>query len=122
MKSFIITLIIFSALLGTIATNFFYINKVGDELKEKAETLDISNIEECKAQLDELYLYWKDNETMISFSVSYTELNCVDDNITKMMTYLEHNDIVNFECYRASLLNAIEEMRRLEKLLLKNIF
>ena len=122
MKSFIITLIIFSTLLGIIATNFFYINKVGDELKEKAETLDISNIEECKAQLDELYLYWKDNETMISFSVSYTELNCVDDNITKMMTYLEHNDIVNFECYRASLLNAIEEMRRLEKLLLKNIF
>ncbi len=121
MKSFIVTLLIFSALLGIITINFFYINSVGDELEKKVEELDISSIEECKIKLEELSLYWKDIETKISLSVSYTELNCIDDNITKMMTYLEHRDIVNFECYKASLLNAIEEMRRLEKFSLKNI-
>lgn len=121
MKSFIATLIIFVLLLVIIVFNFFYINRVGDNMTEMVNALEFYDSTGCKAGLERLYGYWKDNEAKVSLSVSYIELNSVDDNMTKMISYFECDDRTEFECSRASLLNAIEEMRRLEAFSIKNI-
>ena len=121
MKAFVIICVIFAVMLGCIVFNYFYINKISNELYVLAS--GISGVEEdgCYAGVSQLDQYWQQHHDRVGLSVSFVELNRVSDAITSMKSYAAAGEEADFECARELLLNAIHEMRRLEAFTIGNI-
>lgn len=122
MKAFAAISIIFAAMIGCIVFNYFYINRVSDELTVMAYDIPSVSEDGCYAAVSQLDEYWQEHQDHVGLSVSFVELNRVSDAITSMKSYAASGEDADFECTRELLLNAIREMRRLEAFTIGNIF
>ncbi len=121
MKTFWCSLGVFLLLIGAIVFNFIYVNRTADELIRLTENVpeDPTGADEA---LEALAGYWKSNRDFLGMSVSYTELNRVDDLIVAMQSHGKQAETADYLCDRALLLPAICEIRRLEQFHVWNIF
>ena len=122
MKFFYIALIALTLIIVIIAVNSLYINKVSKSLLEQIDRLDKTPLENSQALVDGIYDYWQAERDWVSISVSYMELNRIDDHVVTLKTaYNEKNDY-DFKKAINLLRDAAKELSRLEKIDLSNIF
>lgn len=116
MRSFKITVVLFLILMICIIFNSLYIHRCADSLTEKAEAILNGG------QTQELKVFWETNKKYIGISISEAQL----DNISRLITVIDFNqrqgNRQELETNIALFTDAVEGMRRYEKISIQNIF
>lgn len=121
MRGFIITSVLFILLLIMIFSNFYFVKTLINDMQKNVNLLNSIPCKENAIIIEKLIAEWEKDSIWLSFSVSY-------DNIEELTNILDSlkatNSTENFEQFQIHvelLLNAIEEIGRLEKFSIKNI-
>ena len=120
MRTLIIASAIFLALCATMTANFKYINKTADELTELTEKLSIDDAD-CLEKIDEIEKKWEKSADIFSLSVGFKEIDYLGETLLALRSTAENGSELEFERYRALLIDAIDGVRRLEKFSIMNI-
>ena len=121
MKSFWISITIFTAMIIMIVLNYFYISKITNELCDKLQSLPEPTDPQCNQQITELEEYWENHYLIIKISTASTEITNISNEITKLRYLAIEFETSDFEVTRHQLLNAIYDIKKSEKLLIENI-
>lgn len=121
MKAWIVSLCLFILLIGIIIGNAVYVHRVADHL---CSTLHALHFEDAKtaATLEELDAYWQRHHPFISLSISYRELDHVSETMISLRAAYDTQNVSDFEGYRQLLLDAADELSRLERFSVENLF
>lgn len=123
MRSFFLTLLLLAVMLAVIGANFIFINRLGDQLTARVNALPAQTGDTAAAkEIMSLEKDWIDVHHLVSFSVSFKELNRVTEQVTALRVWYLAGEDAEYQNARAQLLLAIEEMRRLERFSMDNIF
>ena len=122
MKGFYITLVLFAALIICGVLNFLFVNNVHAEMNVITAEISRTPCPENKEKIQSLSDYWEKANPKLSFSVSYITIDTVTNLIDAVKVYNAVGDenqlIYNIEL----LINAIDNIKRLENFSVKNIF
>lgn len=117
MKSFAVALILLLSALCGIVLNCIYINNVANKIENDLETLANNPIDEnCIRQAKSILEYWKKNVEFVEVSVAYSIADRVSEQAVTLVACAEAGDLYGFRTAYVLLRDAIEDMRRLEKL------
>ena len=122
MRSLIIIIVAFFATVCLMALNFNHVNAVAEEMTSLAESLDMSDTEQCSADINEIERIWQKNEAIFSLSVSFRETDHLGETILALRSAFDTRDLSEFEKQRALLKDAIDGVARLERFSVINIF
>ena len=120
MRTLITASAIFLALCVTMVANFRYINGTADELTEMTENLSIDDTD-CLEKIDEIQKKWEKSSNIFSLSVGFKEIDYLGETLIALRSTAENGSELEFERYRALLVDAIDGVRRLEKFSIMNI-
>ena len=120
MKSLIITIILFCLLLGCIIINSFFVHRTVAHLNDLLSQIEDSPDRE--STLSELEAYWEKQEQLLSFSVSFRDLDHVGETLAGLRWAHDERDEKEFRKYHALLSDAVEEIARIERLSFENPF
>jgi hypothetical protein len=114
MKSFLISLILIALMIGGVSANCIYINKVGIRIRESAEQLPDPTDPSCLRMASELEAQWKKDARWIHISVNHTIVDRIGEQASTLVACAQSGDLYGFFTARALLLDAVEDMQRLE--------
>lgn len=120
MKTFVVSLIFFALLLGTICWNYIFINSMADEMNR--QITELPACAQAKDALDSLTSYWEERHAIAGLSVSYEVLYEVEENLADLRSAAAQNEASDFEAARERALTSIRQLRRLERFSIENIF
>lgn len=116
MKSFAFSLILSILMIGGVVANCVYVNKVGNRIQETAEQLPSPTDPSCLSMVSELEEQWKKDALWVHISVNHTIVDRIGEQATTLVACAESGDLYGFCTARALLLDAIEDMQRLESI------
>ena len=122
MRAFAVAMILLGLMLGGIVWNYIYINEVSDALNDRLERLSEIGSEGCVAEAAELLVFWKRHVDTVGLSVEFIVVDRVSEQAKTLLTCAETGDRYGFAIARTLLGDAIEDMRRLERFEIGNIF
>ncbi len=111
-----LSLIFLSLLIAAIGVNFLYINNVGNALTEL--TLSVSDA----ASAQELRSFWEAHVNLVSITVSNIATERLTDTIDSIVAYAETDCKEELTASISLTLNAIDGIRKLERISVRNIF
>ena len=120
MQTLITVLIIFLALCLAMVFNYLYINNTADELAQLTESLSLDD-PDCLPRINELEKMWEKSSLIFSLTVSFKDLDYLGENLLALKSSAESRNALEFERYRALLVDAIDGVRRLESFSIINI-
>ncbi len=121
MRTLIIIIVVFCAVCLSLVLNYNYINNTADELLSLTSSLDISDRARCAETLVEIERLWKKSSVIFSLTVSFLDIDHLDEVFLSLRESFEANNASEFERQRALFEDAIEGVARLEKFSLMNI-
>jgi hypothetical protein len=121
MKSFIFAVILFSLLLAFISYNYIYVNKTVDRLCCLVDDLPDTDSPTLSESLEKLKSDWGSAKTFIELSSNDSIIEKIDDLITSLFCYAQHEDSTQFEHTRALLKNHLKNLAAFESLALGDI-
>lgn len=121
MKSLLISLLLFSVMLGGIAANAVYINNVATEMNRLLSDLPDIGEEECSRATLDICEYWERNIPYVGLSVGYTVVDRVSEQAATLAACAACNDFFGFRTALALLQDAVGDMRRLEQFSIGNL-
>ncbi len=121
MKGFVITTILFIILLIIISLNLFFMEKTITTMENEVKLLKEFPCEENEEIINNLLNNWEKNSIWMGLSVSYNDIEELTDIIDSLKAANRSDNIIQFQINVELLLNAIEELGRLEKFSIKNI-
>jgi hypothetical protein len=122
MKGFIITAILFIALIVSIILNCEFVNTVHDDMHSIVAKLSNEPNLENEKTIKALKEYWDRNNTLLSVSVSFREIDNLSNAIDSLYAANKSQNTAHFLLYKELTQNAIDAIMRLEKFSIKNIF
>ncbi len=84
MKSFILSIIIFSALLAGISVNSIYVSNFSDKLTELAEAFPEDRVPDSDRTIEQLKDFWRKNEPFIMLTNDHTKIHEVYHHIQSL--------------------------------------
>lgn len=119
MKGFTVSLILLAFIIVLVVLNVLYVNRTINELEQLAG--DVWHTRTADA-VDELYSYWEKCRSLVGLSVSLREIDSATENLLSLQAACnEGNDWLIEQSY-VLFCNALEDIRRYEKITLLNIF
>ena len=120
MKTFYLTLLLFSLLVGLIVGNMLFIRSATKTLGARVEALP--PLPEADAPLAELETLWQSKRIAMSLSVPAGQLLLFDTTLAGMRSAVKNGDAADYEIYRAQALLAVRGLGRLERFSAENLF
>ncbi len=120
MKVLIASIVLFVLILGTVIGNAVYSDiSLGkfSELAQKAYQNSTSD-----EVLNELFDYWESHKTYFGLTATLKDIDSVTENLLNLQTAITHGNTQLAEQSYVLLQNAIDDIRRFEKLSPANIF
>lgn len=121
MKTFIISLVIFFAVLALTIYNAKYIDSSSDKLTTLAENILTKN-QDKDAKITELENFWKKSKTKLEISANHTLINSLGLKIKNIRFYYENGEALSMKREIMLLKEELRELRQLEKISFDNIF
>ena len=122
MRSLIITIVAFFAMITMIAFNYNHINSISDELLSLTGSLDFTDADDCSEKIALIEKIWKENEAIFSLSVNFKETDHLGEMILALKAANNTRSADEFERSRELLIDAIDGVARLERFSVINIF
>ena len=114
MKGFFISLLLFGTLLFAIVANQRFILSNAKKIEEALQ--EIRDEENAPALARELEAFWKERERLFALSIPYDRLYEMHAQLTQLRIAAELNEAAELERARCLALQALEQIRRPEKL------
>lgn len=114
MKSFIAALILLGLMLGGIAFNSFYINKVVTDLEARLDELPDISDPACVSASLELLRAWEKEVGWVSLSVSFPVFDRVSEQAALLHAAAACGDFYGYRAAIALFYDALSDMQRLE--------
>lgn len=111
----ILSLLLFLLLTAIAVMNFLYINNVGNKLTEMTRSVAVGG------SALELRQYWEAQLSPVSITVSNSAIERLTDAIDTLVCYVESGRDEEIARSIAITLNAIEGIRRLERISISNL-
>lgn len=111
MKNFIIAIVLLVLVIGFVTYNAIMIDNITDKLIELAD-----------GDINELQKYWAEKSYYISMSTHLDILEQADISLVEMKSYYESGNEEEYLAAKQRFLNAVDEIKTGEKLVLYNIF
>ena len=122
MKSFVITLLLLSLMLGGILVNYLYINNVANGLSIQLDALPLTGDEECASMAREILSYWETHADWVDLSVSFPLVDRVGEQLNVLIACAECGDYYGYRSTLAILKDAVKDIKRLERISVGSIF
>ena len=121
MRGLVITLALFVILLGIITVNSIFVEYSVQKMRYTVENLQLIPCSQNKTIINELDTNWKRISLWLSLSVCFEDIEELTDVIDAAKAANETGNVEQFKIHVNLLLNAIDELGRLEKFSIKNI-
>ncbi|MBQ9784541.1 MAG: hypothetical protein IJW29_03470 [Clostridia bacterium] len=121
MKSLVTTLILFALMLGGIAWNYVHVNRVCDGLSAEIRALPDATDADCLAAVQALNDAWLSCAETVEFATGYTAVDRISEQAATLLACASCGDLYGYRTALALLLDAVEDLRRPERLSLKTI-
>lgn len=121
MRGLVITLALFVILLGIITVNSIFVKYSVQKMRYTVENLQLIPCSQNQIIINELDTNWKRISLWLSLSVCYEDIEELTDVIDAAKAANETDNVEQFKIHVNLLLNAIDELGRLEKFSIKNI-
>ncbi len=115
MKTFIVSLVLLTLVIGNVVANHLYINKVANELYARLDAIPMPDDESCVKQAEELLKYWEHHEGFVALSVAFTIVDRLTEQASLLLSCAQAGDLYGFRSALTLLRDAIEDVARLEK-------
>ena len=110
-------------LLGTgVTANYIYINDVSEQLLSRIDALPPPDDATCNARVAELLDYWETHINTVSLSVSYLISDRVSEQALTLLASVSSGNRDGYFIALALLRDAVDDMRRLERFSIGNLF
>ena len=119
MKELIASLILLTVVVTLVIINAFYVDSTLEKLDRLA---DRAFNEPSEKSLAELIDYWERHRSFVGLSASLREVDSVPENMLNLQTSFREGNSVMAEQSYSLLCNALDDIRRYEKLSIINIF
>jgi hypothetical protein len=123
MRTFLISLFLFSLIIAISIFNSFYISSVTDDLTDAVLKIRVPRSGEALTgnETKELASLWYKNRPLIALSVNLEYLCMADAAVECMTAYAKTNELPEFEASRQTMLLCIKRIKNLECFNLCNI-
>lgn len=121
MRGLIISIVLFSVMLITILINAFFIHSSSKNMSKEIESLNPIPCQSNQIIIDKFSQEWERKGIWIGLSVSNEDMQKLTNAIDELKIANANEDTTQFQIYLSLLLNAIDEIGRLEKFSIKNI-
>ena len=121
MRGLVITLALFVILLGIITVNSIFVEYSVQKMRYTVENLQLIPCSQNQIIINELDTNWKRISLWLSLSVCYEDIEELTDVIDAAKAANETGNVEQFKIHVNLLINAIDELGRLEKFSIKNI-
>ena len=121
MRSLVISLILLCLMLICIVWNYIYINDVFASFTAALDAIPSIESDACVAACERLRDEWKKHTDTVGLSGCFNILDRVSEQSELLLTCASSGDRFGFESARVLLRDALEDMRRLERLSIGNL-
>ncbi len=122
MREIITAALLLALLLAGIVINNMLIRDFCSQATDMISALPAANDENCVSAVAEFTALWELRRTAVSFSVSYDDIERINEKLTLLTAAAQLGDNVEFEARRAELMSAVHHAERLEKFEFESIF
>ena len=122
MKSLIATSVLFILMLGGIAANTVYVNRVADDLEQAVLALPDARETDCVSAVSALQESWDRRVDFIEFASGFSTVDRISEYVSTLLVCALIGDVYGYYSARTLLLDAVSDMRRPENLSLGTIF
>ena len=122
MKSLIATSVLFILMLGGIAANTVYVNRVADDLEQVVLALPDAREADCVSAVSALQESWDRRVDFIEFASGFSTVDRISEYVSTLLVCASIGDVYGYYSARTLLLDAVSDMRRPENLSLGTIF
>ena len=116
MKSFVTSLILILLMLGGILLNALYINNVETRIKNEISSLTEPTHTDTLTATIRIRDHWEKDARRIHISVNHTVVDRITEQMEVLAACAACGDVYGFYTAKALLLDALEDMRRLERI------
>lgn len=116
MKSFVISIILVILMGMGIVSNCIYINNVGQRTEDAVMRLSSPTESACSDETKKLEQTWEKHAKLIHISVNHTIVDRIGEQVATLVACAECGDVYGFYTARALLLDALDDMQRLESI------
>ena len=121
MKAWIASLCLFVILIAVIIANAIYIHRVAEHIRSEAAAFSFEDPQTAE-QLERLSFYWEHHRPLVALSLGYRDLDHVCETMISLRAAYDARSASDFEIYRRLLLDTADEISRLERFSVENLF
>ena len=122
MRSLIATAILCCLMLLAATLNFVYVNRVADEMTALADALPSINHPDCVKKTDELCKKWERNAPLVGLTVGFLTVDKLSEHCETLRSCAAVGDVYGYHAALTLLQDSIDDVRRLEKFEIENLF
>ena len=119
MRTFIITLALFFAIISMIAINSIYVRNITNTIIYYASDEEFNKAPEVA--LEHLESFWNENKLFLEFSVSFRETDRMSEYIIDLRECIKSENAVEAKRIRTLIADCASDISRLERLSLENL-
>lgn len=122
MRSLIATVVLCCLLLLAATANFIYVNHIADEMTDLAAALPSINDPACVEKTEELYKKWEKEAPIVGLTVGFLTVDKLSEYCQTLHSCAKVGDVYGYYSTLTLLKDSIDDVRRLEKLSIENLF
>lgn len=122
MRSLIATAILCCLMILAATLNFIYVNRVADEMSALAASLPSPNDSACVEKSAALCKKWKKNAPLVGLTVGFLTVDKLSEHCETLLSCAEVGDVYGYYSTLSLLKDSIDDVRRLEKFSIENLF
>lgn len=122
MKSLIVTIVLFCIMVLAATANFIYVNHLADAMTEIAAALPSVDEPMCVEKADALCRLWEKHSPIVGLTVGFLTVDKLSEHCQTLRSCAEVGDVYGYYSTLSLLYDAIDDVRRLEKFSIDNLF
>lgn len=122
MRSLIATVVLFCVMILAATANFIYVNRLADAMTEIADAIPDVDEPMCVEKADELCQKWEKHAPFVGLSVGFLTVDKLSEHCQTLRSCAEVGDVYGYYSTLSLLKDSIDDVRRLEKFSIENLF
>lgn len=122
MRSLIATVILCCIMILAATANFIYVNRLADAMEEITEAMPAIDEPMCVEKADELCQKWEKHSPIVGLTVGFLTVDKLSEHCETLRSCAEVGDVYGYYSTLTLLKDSIDDVRRLEKFSIENLF
>ena len=122
MKSLIATIVLCCLMILAATANFVYINRLADDITSLVDALPSINDPNCVEMIDGIHQKWERHAPFVGLTVGFLTVDKLSEYCQTLRSCAAVGDVYGYHTALTLLYDSIDDVRRLEKLSIENLF